>query len=170
MSDTPEEFNEFLFGPKNDADGREPTDDEEKRRLQRLRDRIEQAARESGLEITIKGDHPPGPTQTTERSKQIGAIARPMMENEDDQVQTSFRYSKIKSPHGWKYVDIQIRMGAFDDLAKAVKSIARAPDKAVELARVVAGSTVRMSVSVGKFIQAKAGVGGSDEEQDDSLL
>ncbi|MEM9372210.1 MAG: hypothetical protein AAGA55_01075 [Planctomycetota bacterium] len=166
MPDTPEEFNEFLFGPKNNPDGHEPTDDDEKRRLQQQRMLIERAAREAGIEVTLKGDHPPGPTQSTERSKQIVEIARPMMEEADDGVRTSFQQFKIECPDGSKISYMKFQLGVLDDLGKAVKALAESPDKIVEIARVVAGTPIRLCVSVGRFIRAKAGVGerdGSDE-------
>lgn len=165
MSDHPEEFNEFLFTPKDRPDGSKPTDEEEVRRLKTLKALVEKAAMEEGIVLIPKGSHPPEPIVKTERSAEITQKASMMMPVEDEKVRTTIEFAK-ETPDGGRKL-VRIRLGIFDDVGDALKAIAKTPGQAVEITKLIVGGGVRLGIHVGTQLKAKVSVGGNTKEQDE---
>lgn len=165
MPGPPEEFSEFLFGPKDREDGTSPTDEDERRRLEKLRWEVQRAAEEAGIEVVEKGSHPPEPVGDTGRSADIAQLANTLMPKEDERVRNTLERIKITAPDGSKIELTRIRLEVFDQLGRAVKTLAKAPDKAIEIAKVIVGARIRLGVHVGKLFKAEASVGGDEPEE-----
>lgn len=173
MPDPPEEFSEFLFGPKERPDGTQPKDEDERRRLDKLSWDIQRAAYAAGIEIVEKGSHPPEPVGDSGRSRDIAQQANALMPQEDECVRTTIERAKIKSQDGSEVELLRVRLGVLDDLGKTVMALAKAPAQAVEVTKAIVGAGIRLGVHVGRLFKAEANVGGDDDpeklaEQDDA--
>lgn len=156
------EFIEFLFTPKDRPDGSKPTDEYEERRLKWLNELTEQYAQESGLVPIPKGTQPPEPTKKTERSADIVQRSNIKMPEADKEVRNTIeRYRQL--PNG-EIKASRYRLGVLDDLGESVKALAKSPGQAVDLAKVIAGSGVRIGLWVTKHFKAAVSVGGSEPD------
>jgi hypothetical protein len=168
MSEHPEEFNEFLFTPKDRPDGSKPTDEDEKRRLESLSEFTQRAAKEEGLTLIPKGSRPPDPVGKTRRSAEVTQQATVLMPAEDEKIRNTIEFAK-QSPEGEKKL-VRIRLGILDDLGEAVKSIAKTPGQAVDITKVIVAGGVRFGIHVGKLLKVKVGVEGENSADEDSNL
>lgn len=146
------EFVEFGLGPNDNADGSSPSDQEEIRRLRSLNYHAQRLLEKNGL-AGEAAEHPPEPTAPTTRSQDIREIAEKAMSNADNRVRTRVEHAKIESPDGWKVSRTSVHLGALDDLAGAVKSLANSA--ASTIAATIRGSA-KVCVRFGGWFKADA--------------
>jgi hypothetical protein len=150
----PEEFNEFLFGPKDNPDGTTPMGDEERRRQQAIVLHAQALAQKHGIEIEATTVRPLDPVAPTQRAAEIKAIADAIMPQADEGVRTSFERSKVTLPDGSTLTLTRLQMGCLDSLAEAIKSLSPASLR----------GKLRMCFRVGKLVKVDAEASLSDSD------
>ncbi|MCA9304397.1 MAG: hypothetical protein KC996_09770 [Phycisphaerales bacterium] len=153
-----EEFNEFLFGPRDREDGTTPVGPEERRRQAALKYHAERLAKKHGIEIEDAFLRPIESTVPTNRAHDIKEIADQLMPEADRGAKTRMDYASAELSDGTKIKRFRFDMAFLDNLSDAVKDLAT-----IEWPGKLASKGLRLSLRIGRFVSFKAEVSQSTE-------
>jgi hypothetical protein len=161
-----EEFCEFLFGPRENADGTTPAGAEERRRQLAVVKNAEALAKKHGLELRAETIRPEASAVPNSRAAEIKAIADVIMPAADERVRNEFERVSVKLPDGTHMTRTRVTMGVLDRLGEAIHGLMN-PGWPGELAK----KGVRVWMRVGRWFRAGAEVtsDGSEEDTEDEV-